>query len=134
MGVPIVLHHVANQPHIPSPNFASLPTRLPWHFLMDYFDCTPASSFTIHFAHHQSIHPQISLHTLPNYRNQPTGLPPSTCFFHQLVPSPGQALLHWGTHFCICIIIPTDFLILFVTKPLFPACYIAFCRHLRRPS
>jgi hypothetical protein len=29
---------------------------------------------------------------------------------------------------------PHYFLILFVIKPLFPACYIAFCRHLWRPS
>jgi hypothetical protein len=113
MGVPIVLHHVVNQPHTPSPHFASLPNGLPGHFLMDYFDCTPATSFT----HHQSAHPQISLHTLPYYRNQPMGPPPSTCFFHQLAPPPGQAILHWGTHFCICIIIPTDFFILFVIKP-----------------
>jgi hypothetical protein len=134
MGVPIVLHHVANQPHTPSPHFASLPNGLPGHFLMDYFDCTPTASFTIHFTHHQSAHPQISLHTFPYYRNQPMGPPPSTCFFHQLAPSPGQAILHWGTHFCICIIIPTDFLILFVIKPLFPAFYIAFCHHLWRPS
>jgi hypothetical protein len=29
MGVPIVLHHVANQPHTPSPHFASFPTWTP---------------------------------------------------------------------------------------------------------
>jgi hypothetical protein len=134
MGVPIVLHHVVNQPHIPSPHFASLPNGLPGHFLTDSFDCTPTASFTIHFTHHQSAHPQISLHTFSYYRNQPMGPQPSTCFFHQLAPSPSQVFLHWGTHFCICSIIPTIFLILFVIKPLFPTFYIAFCRHLLRPS
>jgi hypothetical protein len=112
MGVLIVLHHVMNQPHTP-PHFSILPNGLPRHFLMNYFDCTPIASFT----HHQSAHPQISLHTLPYYRNQPMGPPPSTFFFHQLTPSSGQDILHWGTHFCICIIIPTYFFILFVTKP-----------------
>jgi hypothetical protein len=29
MGVPIVLHHVMNQPHTPSPHFASFPKWTP---------------------------------------------------------------------------------------------------------
>jgi hypothetical protein len=130
MGVPIVLHHVVNQPHIASPHFASLPNGLPGNFLTDYFDCTPAASFTIHFTHHQSAHPQISLHKLPYYINHPMGPQPSTCFFYQFAPSPGQAILHWGTCFCICIIINIEFLILFLIKKLFLASYIDFCRHL----
>jgi hypothetical protein len=130
MGVLIVLHHVLNHSHTLSPHFASLPNGLLGHFLMDSFDCTPATSFT----HHQSAHPQISLHTFPYYRNHPMGPPPSTFFSHKLVPPIGQASLRWGTRFYICLIIPTYFFILFVIKPLFPACYIAFFRHLWRPS
>jgi hypothetical protein len=99
-----------------------------------YFDCTPAAPFTIHFIHRQFAHLQISLHTFLYYKNPPMGPQPSTFFLNQLEPSSGQAILHWGTRFCICIIIPTNFLILFVTKPLFPAFYIAFCHHLWRPS
>jgi hypothetical protein len=95
-----------------------------------YFDYTPATPFTIHFSHRRFSHLQISPHTLPYYRNPPMGPQPSTCFLHQLAPSSSQAILHWGTHFCICIIIPTDFLILFVIKSLFSAFYIAFCCHL----
>jgi hypothetical protein len=37
MGVMIVLHHVMNQPHTPSPHFASPPNGLLGHFLMVLF-------------------------------------------------------------------------------------------------
>ena len=49
-----------------------------------YFDCTPASPFTIHFIHRRFSHLQISLHTLPYYRNLPMGPQPSTCFLTNL--------------------------------------------------
>jgi hypothetical protein len=37
MGVPIVFHHVVNQPHTPSPHFASFPYGLPDHLFMVLF-------------------------------------------------------------------------------------------------
>jgi hypothetical protein len=54
MGVPIVFHHVANQPHTPSPHFASFPYGLPDHLFMVLFflpappqDHEPSISSTI---------------------------------------------------------------------------------------
>jgi hypothetical protein len=46
MGVPVVLHHVANYPHTYSPHFASFPYGLPTlHFLVTFcFTCTSAGS------------------------------------------------------------------------------------------
>jgi hypothetical protein len=41
MGVLIVFHHVANQPHTPSPHFARFPTRTPRLSLYSsFFTCT----------------------------------------------------------------------------------------------
>jgi hypothetical protein len=46
MGVPIVFHHVVNQPHTSSPHFASFPYGLPDHLFTGSisFTCTSAGS------------------------------------------------------------------------------------------
>ena len=130
----IVLHHVVNQPHTPSPHFSSLPNELLGYFLVVLF-WLHSHNIIYHPFHpvlvcpSSDFPPSISLLQKPAY-----GAPTPHLFFNQLVPSSGQSILHWGTHFCICIIIPTKFLILFIIKPLFPTFYIAFCHHLWQPS
>jgi hypothetical protein len=99
-----------------------------------YFNCTPATSFTIHFLHRQFSHLQISLHTFPYYRNPPMGPQPSTCFFTNL-RHPQAKPSYIGAPISVSALLSQLFFNWhFVIKPLFPASYIAFCRHLWRPS
>jgi hypothetical protein len=87
MGVPIVLHSVANQPHTPSPHFASFPTGLPDYLFKVLFFTAPPQ------YHKPSISSTISLpiYKFPfisptSYRNPPMGPPPYTSFSEQIVP------------------------------------------------
>jgi hypothetical protein len=93
MGVPIVFHHVANQPHTPSPHFARFPTRTPKLSLY-------GSIFYLHFRsimnppfHPQSVCPSASLPSFSptTYRNSPMGPPPFINFPRKLCPP-------WATH------------------------------------
>jgi hypothetical protein len=128
MGVLIVFHHVANQPHTSSPHFASFPYGLPDHrFMVLFFLPAPPQD------HEPSISSTISLPICEpifisptSYRNSPMGPPPSISFPRNFCPP-------WGTHF----ILGHPFLYLYtffenyslfiIQTPLFPV--IFFCRH-----
>jgi hypothetical protein len=79
MGDPIVLHHVANQPHTHSPHFASFSTELPdYLFKVIFFTAPP-------WYHEPSISSTISFPICKfpfisptSYKNPPMGPPPST--------------------------------------------------------
>jgi hypothetical protein len=107
MGVPVVFHHVADQPHTSSPHFASFPHGLPDHRFMLQFVLP---------AHPQDHEPSISSTiSLPicepifisptSYRNSPMG-PPPFIVFTDISALPGALILHWGTRFCILYIFP----------------------------
>jgi hypothetical protein len=88
-----------------------------------YFNCTPAVSLTIHF-HPPSVFPSADCPPYISLIQKPTyGALTLHLFPKQLAPSSGQAILHWGTHFCICTVIPTYFLFfsVIVQNPFFPA-------------
>jgi hypothetical protein len=88
MGVPIVLHHVMNQPHTPSPHFASSPNGLPdYLFAVLFLTATPQ-------YHEPSISSTISFPickfpfiSLTSYRNPPMGPPPCTSSPSKLCPT-----------------------------------------------
>jgi hypothetical protein len=96
MGVPIVFHHVANQPHTSSPHFASFPYGLPDHlFMVLFFLPAPPQD------HEPSISSTISLPICEpifisptSYRNSPMGPPPFISFPRNFCPP-------WGTHFTL---------------------------------
>jgi hypothetical protein len=96
MGVPIVFHHVADQPHTSSPHFASFPYGLPDHrFMVLSFLPAPLQD------HEPSISSTISLPICEpifisptSYRNSPTGPPPFLSFPINFCPP-------WGTHFTL---------------------------------
>ena len=83
MGVPIVFHHVANQPHTSSPHFASFPQGLPDHRFMVMFFFLPAPQQdhepTISSTISLPIYEPISI-SPTSYRNPPMGLPPFISF------------------------------------------------------
>jgi hypothetical protein len=96
MGVPIVFHHVVNQPHTSSPHFASFPYRLPDHLFMVLFflpappqDHEPSISSTINLPIYKPIFISPT-----SYRNSPMGPPPFISFPRKLCPP-------WGTHFTL---------------------------------
>jgi hypothetical protein len=79
MGVPIVLHHVTNQPHTHSPHFASFPTGIPYYLFKVLFLIAPLQ------YHEPSISSTISFPICKfpfisptSYINPPMGPPPST--------------------------------------------------------
>jgi hypothetical protein len=96
MGVPIVFHHVANQPHTSSPHFASFPYGLPDQlFMVLFFLPAPPQD------HEPSISSTISLPICEpifisptSYRNSPMGPPPFISFPRNFFPP-------WGTHFTL---------------------------------
>jgi hypothetical protein len=105
MGVSIVLHHVVNQPHTPSPHFASFPTGLPTYLFKVLFFTAPPQ------YHEPSISSTISfpLCKFPfisptSYRNPPMGPPPSTSSPSKLCPTQanhitsGHPFLYLHTH------------------------------------
>jgi hypothetical protein len=96
MGVPIVFHHVVNQPHTSSPHFASFPYGLPDHLFMVLFflpappqDHEPPISSTISFPICEPIFISPT-----SYRNSPMGPPPFISFPRTFCPP-------WGTHFTL---------------------------------
>jgi hypothetical protein len=107
MGVPIVFHHVANQPHTPSPHFASFPTRTPRLSLH-------GSIFYLHLRsimnppfHPQSVCPSANLPSfhLPHTETHQWGPHPSSVFQANYALH-GPPISHWGTRFCICTFLP----------------------------
>jgi hypothetical protein len=132
MGVPIVFHHVANQPHTPSPHFASFPTRTPRLSLY-------GSIFYLHLRsimnppfHPQSVCPSANLPSfhLPHTETHQWGPHPSSVFqAHYALRGP--PISHWGTRFCICTFLP-NYSLFIVQTPLFPVITFSFCRHLWR--
>jgi hypothetical protein len=80
MGVLIVLLHVMNQPHNPSPHFANFPTWTPRLSLHNFIFLTTPPQY-----HEPSISSIISFPickfpfiSLTSYKNLPMGQPPST--------------------------------------------------------
>jgi hypothetical protein len=114
MGVPIVFHHVADQPHTSSPHFASFPYGLPDHrFMVLFFLPAPPQD------HEPSISSTISLPICEpifisptSYRNSPMGPPPFISFPRNFCPP-------WGTHFTL----GHPFLYLYI----FPKLFIIYC-------
>jgi hypothetical protein len=96
MGVPVVFHHVADQPHTSSPHFASFPYGLPDHrFMVMFFLPAPPQD------HEPTISSTISLPICEpifisptSYRNSPMGPPPFISFPRNFCPP-------WGTHFTL---------------------------------
>jgi hypothetical protein len=96
MGVLVVFHHVANQPHTSSPHFAGFPYGLPDHrFMVLFFLPAPPQD------HEPSISSTISLPICEpifisptSYRNSPMGPPPFISFLRSFCPP-------WGTHFTL---------------------------------
>jgi hypothetical protein len=97
MGVLIVFHHVADQPHTSSPHFSSFPYGLPAHHFMVMFCSLPAPPQD----HEPTISSTISLPICEpifvsptSYRNSPMGPPPFISFPRNFCPP-------WGTHFTL---------------------------------
>jgi hypothetical protein len=93
MGVPIVFHHVTNQPHTPSPHFASFPTRTPRLPLYgsiflpappQYQEPSISSTISLPLCEPTFISPT-------SYRNSPMGPPPFISFPRKFCPP-------WATH------------------------------------
>jgi hypothetical protein len=114
MGVPVVFHHVADQPHTSSPHFASFPYGLPDHrFMVMFFLPAPPQD------HEPTISSTISLPICEpifisptSYRNSPMGPPPFISFPRNFCPP-------WGTHFTL----GHPFLYLYI----FPKLFIIYC-------
>jgi hypothetical protein len=114
MGVPVVFHHVADQPHTSSPHFASFPYGLPDHrFMVMFFLPAPPQD------HEPTISSTISLPICEpifisptSYRNSPMGPPPFISFPRNFCPP-------WGTHFTL----GHPFLYLYI----FPTLFIIYC-------
>jgi hypothetical protein len=126
MGVPIVFHHVANQPHTPSPHFASFPTRTPRLSLY-------GSIFYLHLRsimnppfHPQSVCPSANLPSfhLPHTETHQWGPHPSSVFQANYALH-GPPISHWGTRFCICTFLPKLFVI-YCTNAFISSHYIIF--------
>jgi hypothetical protein len=108
MGVPVVFHHVANQPHTSSPHFASFPYGLPAHcFMVMFFLPAPPQD------HEPTISSTISLPICEplfisptSYRNSPMRPPPFISCSRNLCPT-------WGTHFTL----GHSFLYLYISPP-----------------
>jgi hypothetical protein len=114
MGVPVVFHHVADQPHTSSPHFASFPYGLLDHrFMVTFFLPAPPQD------HEPTISSTISLPTCEpifisptSYRNSPMGPPAFISFPRNFCPP-------WGTHFTL----GHSFLYLYI----FPTLFLIYC-------
>jgi hypothetical protein len=107
MGVPIVFHHVANQPHTPSPHFASFPTRTPRLSLLGSIFYLHLCSIMNHPFHPQSVCPSANLTSfhLPHTKTHQCPPHPSTIFRANYALH-GPLISHWGTRFYICTFLP----------------------------
>jgi hypothetical protein len=134
MGVPVVFHHVANQPHTSSPHFDSFPYGLPAHgFMVMFFLPAPPQD------HEPTISSTISLPICKplfisptSYRNSPMRPPPFISCSRNLCPT-------WGTHFTLghsflyLYIFPPNYS-LFVVQTPFILPVISFLSSRRRPA
>jgi hypothetical protein len=125
MGFPIILHYVANQPHTPSPHFAIFPTRLP-----DYLFKV---LFLLHLCNimNPPFHPPSVCHStnfpsfhLPHIEYHPWGPHPPPVLQANCA-LPGPTILHWGTHFYICTLIP-NYSLFYCTNAFVSNIYITF--------
>jgi hypothetical protein len=112
MGVPIVFHHVANQPHTPSPHFASYPTQTPRLSLYGSLFYLHLHSITNPPFHPQSVCPSANLPSfhLPHTETHQWGSHPSSVFQENSALR-GPPISHWGTRLCICTFLPKLFVI-----------------------
>jgi hypothetical protein len=117
MGVPVVFHHVADQPHTSSPHFASFPYGLPDHrFMVMFFlpaplqDHEPTISSTISFpiCEHIFISPT-------SYRNSPMGPPPFILFSKKFMPSLGHSF-HTGAPVSVFVHFSEKLFIIYCTN------------------
>jgi hypothetical protein len=97
MGVPVVFHNVADQPHTSSPHFANFPYGLPDHrfMVLFFFTCTSAGSRTHHFIPHQFSHLQTYLHFTYLIQKLTNGAPTLHQFSKTFLPSLGHSF-HTG--------------------------------------
>jgi hypothetical protein len=130
MGVSIVLHHVVNQPHTPSPHFSSFPKWTPRLSLHNSFFLLHLCSIMNPPFHPQSVCPSTNFPSfhLPHTKTHPWGPHPPP-FLQAICILPEPTILHRGTRFCICTLIP-NYSLFIVQTPLFPAVTLPFCRHL----
>jgi hypothetical protein len=134
MGVPIVLRMFENQPHTPSPHIASLTHGLPGYFFTILIGLHPRSIISPPF-HPTSVFPSVNSPSFIYLIQRPThGAPHPPPVPYTTCALIGQAILHWGTRFCICTLIPNYLFIWQLYKAFVSSIYIAFCRHLWRPS
>jgi hypothetical protein len=105
MGVPIVLHYVANHPHTPSPHFSIFSTGLPDYVFkvlfftapLQYYEPSISSTISLPLCKFPLISPA-------SYRNPPMGPPPSTSSPRKLFPTQanhitlGHPFLYLYTH------------------------------------
>jgi hypothetical protein len=128
MGVPIVFHHVVNQPHTLSLHFASFPTWTPGLSLY-------GSIFYLHLRrimspsfHPHSVCPSANLPSfhLPHIETHQWGPHPSSVSQDNF-SLPGAHISHWGTRFCICTFLPKIIHYLLYKHLYFQSLH--FCRH-----
>jgi hypothetical protein len=84
--------------------------------------------------HPQSVFPSTNFPSfhLPHIETHPWGPhPPPIILENCALPRP--TISHWGTHFCVCTLIP-NYSLFIVQMPLFPAVTLPFRHHLWRPS
>jgi hypothetical protein len=126
MGVPIVFHHVTNQPHTPSPHFASFPTRTPRLSLYGSIFYLHLHSIMNPPFHPQSVCPSANLPSfhLPHTETHQWGPHPSSVFQANYALH-GPPISHWGTRFCICTFLPKLFVI-YCTNTFISSHYIIF--------
>jgi hypothetical protein len=126
MGVLIVFHHVVNQPHTPSPNSTSFPTRTPRSSLH-------SSSFLLHLRsimnptfHPQSVCPSANLPSshLPHTETHQWAPHPSSVFRANYALH-GPPISRWGTHFCVCTFLH-NYSLFIVQTSLFPVVTLPF--------
>jgi hypothetical protein len=110
MGVPIVFHHVINQPHTPSRHFASFPTQNPRLSLLGSIVYLHLRSIMNPPFHPQSVCPSVNLPSfhLPHTETHQWGPPPFISFPSKLCPT-------WATH----ITLGHPFLYLYISPQLF---------------
>jgi hypothetical protein len=131
MGVLIVFHHVVNQPHTPSPHFASFPTWTPrlslYGSILVYLHLRSLMNPPFH---PQSIFPSANLSSfhLPHTETHQWDPHPSS-FFQENSTLPGACISHWSTRFCICTFLPKKLFIIYCTNAFFSRHYIFFCCH-----
>jgi hypothetical protein len=131
MGVPIVFHHVVNQPDTPSPHFASFPTWTPRLSLHGSIFCVNLRSIM-----NPPFHPQLVFASanLPSFHLHHTethqwGPHPSSAFRENYALH-GPPISHWGTRFFICTFLLKIIRYLLHKHLYFQSLHSLFCHHL----